>query len=166
LGQFSKNCRKIVKKLFKIWSWDPGSRGQKGTGSRIRIRNTGLSRLVCNWTQSNTSVLRLPSSSQIIPYGTLSCWRLDSVADPYVFGPPGSGSIRTRYGSGSGSFYHQAKIVLLFCGIFMTFYLSKIKNYVNVVSNSNKQKKLGKKYFLVPILNVTEENTRIWIRIC
>ncbi len=44
--------KKIVKKFFKIWSWDPGSgirkkiipdpgsRGQKGTGSRIRIRNT------------------------------------------------------------------------------------------------------------------------------
>jgi hypothetical protein len=27
-------------------------------------------------------------------------------SDPYVFGPPGSGSIRQRYGSGSGSFYH------------------------------------------------------------
>jgi hypothetical protein len=46
--------KKIVKKLLKIWSWDPGSeirdpektypgsRGQKGTGSRIRIRNTGF----------------------------------------------------------------------------------------------------------------------------
>jgi hypothetical protein len=43
----------------------------------------------------------------------------DSVADPdpYVFGPLRSGSISTRYGSGSevpygsgsGSFYHQAK---------------------------------------------------------
>jgi hypothetical protein len=35
--------------------------------------------------------------------------------DPYVFGPPGSGSISQRYGSGfgfgSGSFYHHAKIV-------------------------------------------------------
>jgi hypothetical protein len=38
---------------------------------------------------------------------------------PYVFGPPGSGSVSTRYGSGSesgsrssfGSFYHPAKIV-------------------------------------------------------
>jgi hypothetical protein len=31
--------------------------------------------------------------------------------DPHVFGPPesGSGSISQRYGSGSGSFYHQAK---------------------------------------------------------
>jgi hypothetical protein len=37
--------------------------------------------------------------------------------DPYVFGPPESGSVSTRYGSGSrsssasgsGSFYHQAK---------------------------------------------------------
>jgi hypothetical protein len=38
-----------------------------------------------------------------------------SAADPYVFGPPGSGSgtgsISERYESGSGSFYHQAKIV-------------------------------------------------------
>jgi hypothetical protein len=44
--------QKIVSKLSKIWVWDPrsgirkksipdpGSRGQKGTGSRIRIRNT------------------------------------------------------------------------------------------------------------------------------
>ncbi len=44
--------KKIVKKLFKIWSWDlgseirekhipdPGSMGKKSTRSRIRIRNT------------------------------------------------------------------------------------------------------------------------------
>jgi hypothetical protein len=44
--------QKIDTKLSKIWVWDPGSgnnlfripdpgsRGQKGTGSRIRIRNT------------------------------------------------------------------------------------------------------------------------------
>jgi hypothetical protein len=32
-------------------------------------------------------------------------------SDPHVFGPPGSGSISQRYGSGSGSFYHHAKIV-------------------------------------------------------
>ncbi len=32
--------------------------------------------------------------------------------DPHVFGPPGSGSIsQQRYGYGSGSFCHQAKIV-------------------------------------------------------
>ncbi len=30
-----------------------------------------------------------------------------SVADPYVFGPPGSESIGTRYESGSGSFYQN-----------------------------------------------------------
>jgi hypothetical protein len=29
--------------------------------------------------------------------------------DPYVFGPPGSGSVSQMYGSGSGSFYHQSK---------------------------------------------------------
>jgi hypothetical protein len=32
-------------------------------------------------------------------------------SDPYVFGPPGSGSISQWYGSGSRSFYHHAKIV-------------------------------------------------------
>jgi hypothetical protein len=32
---------------------------------------------------------------------------ISSFADPYVFGPPGSGYISTR--SGSGSFDHQAK---------------------------------------------------------
>ncbi len=33
-------------------------------------------------------------------------------SDPYFFGPPGSESesISQRYGSGSGTFYHQAKI--------------------------------------------------------
>ncbi len=35
---------KIVTKPSKIWVWDPGSRGQKDTGSRIRIRNTGFHR--------------------------------------------------------------------------------------------------------------------------
>jgi hypothetical protein len=42
--------KKIVKKLFKIWSWDPGSGknpsriqgSKKGTGSWIRIRNIAL----------------------------------------------------------------------------------------------------------------------------
>jgi hypothetical protein len=47
--------QKFFKMLSNIWVWDPGSgknlfripdpgsRGQKGTGSRIRIRNTGPS---------------------------------------------------------------------------------------------------------------------------
>jgi hypothetical protein len=50
--------------------------------------------------------------------------------DPNVFGTPGSvsGPISHRYGSGSGSFYHQAKIVRktlipTFCDFFLTFYL-------------------------------------------
>jgi hypothetical protein len=59
-----------------------------------------------------------------------------SVADPYVFGPPGSGSISQRYGS--GSFYHQAKILL------PLFDLISLKNYVNVHSKRNKQKNLWK----------------------
>jgi hypothetical protein len=39
---------KIVIKLSKIWVLDPGSRSQKDTRSRIRVRNTEhLSQNVC-----------------------------------------------------------------------------------------------------------------------
>jgi hypothetical protein len=74
--------------------------------------------------------------------------------DPHVFGPPGSrfGSTSQRYGSGSGScsgsgsFYHHAKIVrktFLDSYYFVTlFYFLSLKNDVNVASKSNKQKKL------------------------
>ncbi len=50
--------QKIVTKLLKLWVWDPGSgirdtdpgsRGQKGTGSRIRIRNTGSDYSQSTW---------------------------------------------------------------------------------------------------------------------
>ncbi len=61
--------------------------------------------------------------------------------DPYVFGPPGSGSIRTRYGFGSGSFNHQAKLVrnTLIPTLFWLLYdFLSVKNYVNVASKSNK----------------------------
>jgi hypothetical protein len=49
-------------------------------------------------------------------------------SDPCVFGPPGSGSISQRYGSGSGSFYHHAKIVRktlihTVLGLILTFYI-------------------------------------------
>ncbi len=35
----------------------------------------------------------------------------DSDPDPHVFGPPGSGFISQRYGSGYKSFYHYANVV-------------------------------------------------------
>ncbi len=51
--------------------------------------------------------------------------------DPRVFCPPGSGSTSQRYGSGSGSFYHHAKIIRKILNptilwLFLTFYLWKI----------------------------------------
>ncbi len=44
---------------------------------------------------------------------TYDKYTYSTVPDPHVFGPPGSGSASQRYGSrsGSGFFYHQAKIV-------------------------------------------------------
>ena len=52
--------------------------------------------------------------------------------DPHVFGPPGSGS---------GSFYHHAKIVRKTYYLVTLFDFLYLKNDVNVASKSNKQKK-------------------------
>jgi hypothetical protein len=71
--------------------------------------------------------------------------------DPYVLEPPGSGSVSQRYGPGSGSFYHQAKIVrktLLPIVFGLLSDLLSLKNDVHVPSKSNKQ-------------NVNDENSRI-----
>ncbi len=67
-------------------------------------------------------------------------------SDPYVFGPPGSGSgsASQRYGSGYGSFY-QGKIVrktLIPTVLRLLFDLLSLKNDVNVPSKRNKQKNL------------------------
>ncbi len=64
----------------------------------------------------------------------------------YVFGPPGSGSVSQRCGSGSGSFNHQAKIVsktLTSTVLWLLFDFLSLKNDVNVTSKRNKQKNLG-----------------------
>jgi hypothetical protein len=76
----------------------------------------------------------------------------DPNPDPHVFEPPGSGYIRQRYGSGSGSFYHQAKIVrtlfLLFCDFFGLFI---VKNDVNVPSKVISRKTFYKNSFLLTL---------------
>ncbi len=88
-----------------------GSRGLKGTGSRIRIRNTA-------GTFTGGMVLFINLRWKIILWAPVWFWYTnpltsffslttvkssvadpDTVPDPDVFGPPGSGSIRTRYGS-------------------------------------------------------------------
>ncbi len=61
---------------------DPGSRGQKGTGSRIRIRNTAKKGNYCNMIQCSGSV-------------------------PYDFGSTGSGSVLQLFER--ISFHQQAK---------------------------------------------------------
>jgi hypothetical protein len=63
-------------------------------------------------------------------YGTVCTSVADP--DPYVFGPPGSRSIRQR--NGSGSFYHQEKIVIKTLNptvLWLLFDLFSLKNYVN-----------------------------------
>jgi len=85
----------------------------------------------------------------------------------YIFVSPGSGSgsIRQRHGSGSRSFYHQAKIVrktliVLFLTSFGLFIFD-----LNVPSNGKKQKKFFLVSFFVGVFKVNDENSRIQIRI-
>ncbi len=73
-------------------------------------------------------------------------------SDPHVFGAPGSGSTSQRYGSGSdsgsGPFYHHAKIVrktLIPAILWLFLIFLSLKNDVNVPSKSNKQKKIALK---------------------
>ncbi len=83
------------------------------------------------------------------------------------FGPPGSGSINQRHGSGFGSFYHQTKIVrksLIPTVLLLLFYFLSLKNDLYVPSKSNKQENLIKKFF-VGLLKVNDENWRVRIRI-
>ncbi len=72
----------------------------------------------------------------------------DPVPDPYVFGTSGYWSVSQKYGS--GSFYHQAKIVrkTLIPNVLWLFsdFLS-LKNDVCEPSKSNKQKNLEKLVF-------------------
>ncbi len=77
--------------------------------------------------------------------------------DPYVFGSPGSRSISQEipYGSGSGSFYYEAKIVrktLISTVLWLLYYFLSLKNDVK-----------SKKKLFVDVLKVTDENSRIRI---
>jgi hypothetical protein len=69
--------------------------------------------------------------------------------DPHVFGPPGSGSISHRYGSGSGSgslssCKNSKKNIDSYYFVTLFDFLS-LENYVNVPSKSNKQQNVFKK---------------------
>ncbi len=70
------------------------------------------------------------------------------LSDPHVFGRPGSGSGSDSQRYGSGSFYHQAKIVrkpVIPTALWLLLDVLSLKNYVNVNSKNKKQKILFKK---------------------
>jgi hypothetical protein len=78
--------------------------------------------------------------------------------------PPRSESVNQRYGYGSGSFYHQAKIVrrtLIPTVLWLLYDFLTLKYDVNVPLKNNKQKNLAKKKFFVVGLKVSDENSRI-----
>ncbi len=99
-----------------------------------------------------------------------------SVADPnpdpsdsHVFGLPGSGSGSSsqRYGSGAGSFYHQAKIVrktLIPTVLWLLFDFLSLKNDLNVPLKSNKQKTSQKISFLLAFWRLMTKIKGSWSR--
>jgi hypothetical protein len=86
----------------------------------------------------------------------------NSVPDPYVFGPPGSGFVSQRYGSDSGfgfrsrsgSFHHQIKIrkTLISSLLRLLYDFLSLKNDVNVPLISK---------IFVDVLKITDEQSRI-----
>jgi hypothetical protein len=86
--------------------------------------------------------------------------RSPSPKDPYVFGPPGSGfgSVRQRYGS--GSFYHQAKIVRK---TLIPTVLWLLYDFLSLKWCKCTFKKYKQKNSFVGILKVSDKNSRIWI---
>ncbi len=104
---------------------------------------------------SLSNIEAMPDSSVTLGRGSSGEIPAGSVGDPdlYVFGPPGSGSISTKSGSGSRSFYHQAYIVrktLISTVLRVLYDFLSLKNDVNVASKSNKQKTEKKNIFLLP----------------
>ncbi len=75
---------------------------------------------------------------------TLHMTSVPDPPDPHFFRRPGNGSISQRYGSGSGYFYHQPKIVrktLIPSVLWLLLVFLSLKNYVNVPSKSNRWRK-------------------------
>ncbi len=107
----------------------------------------------------------------IVKYAKVSI--VTSVADPDPTPTPDPGPsdpfvLFSGYGSGSGSFYHQAKIVrktMIPSALWLLFDFISMKNDVDVPSKSNKQKIIFKSYFFGGVLKVNDKNSRIRIRI-
>ncbi len=85
-------------------------------------------------------------------------------------GPSGKLALPFKNDSGSGSLYHQAKIVritgtLIPTVLWLLFDFLSLKIFVNVASKSNKQKTFFLNLFFVGVLKVNDENSKIRIRI-
>jgi hypothetical protein len=78
---------------------------------------TQFCRSICSFSEAVqdyvSNIEAMPDSSVTLGRGSSGEIPAGSVEDPdpYVFGPPGSGSISAKSGSNPGTFYHQAKIV-------------------------------------------------------
>jgi hypothetical protein len=127
-ANFSKKFEMTIKLFSEAWgklihkkTWSRKSQGTvslTGTISRCTIgEKAELPGRACpSWSRTDPAAFTLPrcclyfvddffsSEQQSLPY-----WQYCG-SGPYV-GPPGSGSVSQRYGSGPGSFHHQAKVV-------------------------------------------------------
>jgi hypothetical protein len=89
--------KKIVKKLFKIWSWDPGSRIQGSKRHRSRIPDPDPQH--CHKLKKNCASIKkfnqLASTRNHCLQSRREQGKETSIADPdpFVFGPPGEDSL-------------------------------------------------------------------------
>ncbi len=138
----------IMKSIFSTW-WRPAvflsPPSRLFTDSKKPLRQAKLSALRLAGGRFNSFSLHKQDKKSVFPD--------PDPPDPHVHGPPGSGSISQRYGSGSGSFYHHAKIVrktlipTILC-LFLTFYLWKMMYMLCTVPSKCDQKN----FFLISFL--------------
>jgi hypothetical protein len=96
------------------------------------------------WYVNTQWLPRAPSSTIFVNvyWGLQEKRKISSVPDPYVLGPPGSGFVSQRYGS--GSFHHQAKIVrksFISTVLWLRYDLLSLKTDLNVSSKKKNRKK-------------------------
>ncbi len=125
--------------LYRYWSyfrWEDGALTLVGKHSAHAESQIKVSKSAVEYLCS-----RLDTQTFCVNYRIVLRIRM------HVFWPPGSGSVSQRYGSssGSGSIYHQAKIVgkiLIPNVLWLPYDFLSFKTYVNIPSNRTKQKQL------------------------
>jgi hypothetical protein len=129
--------RKNISLDFLEFVMRPPSNGECDKNNSVQLTSSDPTAVIpVSTICGNNSMVSISEARSVQNNGIQYCG-----SGSVCFGPPGSGSIGTRYES--GSFYHHAKIVrktLIPTVVCLLYELLSLKNDVNVASKSNSKK--------------------------